>query len=340
MSHASPTSESTAASAESRTALRSPAVIYNPTKVDLVKLRHSVRDAAARAGWGKPMWFATKENEPGQRAAASALRRGADLVLVAGGDGTVRAVAEALRGSAVPMAILPAGTGNILARNLAVPLNSIDDALAVAFHGDTHRIDLGIVDITRPDQTHEEHAFAVMAGLGIDAKMIANTRTTLKKAVGWLAYIDGTIRSIPTIEPVSLRYSRDDGPVRHVDVHTIMIGNCGQLPGGILLIPDATPDDGVLNIVALRPRGAFGWLRVWNKLTWENGVLRKSVVGRKIIDLSRDVKDVTYWRGRTLRLWVDEPQEFQLDGDEFGLAVQVAASVDAAALAVRVPRTA
>jgi diacylglycerol kinase (ATP) len=338
VSQANPTSEYSPSSARTRTALRQPAVIYNPIKVVLPKLRDSVREAAEAAGWGKPIWFATKEDEPGQRAAASALRRGADLVLVAGGDGTVRAVAEALRGSGVPMAILPSGTGNLLARNLNLPLNSVDDALAVAFDGVTHNIDLGVAVIVRPDHSREEHVFAVVAGLGIDAKMIANTSTTLKKAVGWLAYIDGTIRSIPTLEPVSLRYSRDGGPARHVNVHTIMIGNCGQLPGGILLIPEAKPDDGILDIVALRPHGAFGWIRVWNKLTWENGVLRKSAVGRKIIDLSKDAKDVAYWRARSLQLWVDSPQEFQLDGDEFGEAVQVIARVDAGSLAVQMPR--
>lgn len=340
MSEANPSSEYVATSSTTRAALPQPAVIYNPLKVALPKLRDSVRAAAENAGWGKAMWFATKEDEPGQRAAASALRRGADLILVAGGDGTVRAVAEALRGSTVPMAILPSGTGNLLARNLDLPLNSLEEALAIAFDGETRRIDLGVAAITRPDGVESEHVFAVVAGLGIDAKMIANTSTTLKKAVGWLAYIDGTIRAIPTLEPVSLRYSRDGGPARHVHVHTIMIGNCGQLPGGILLIPDARPDDGTLDIVALRPQGALGWLRVWNKLAWENGVLRKSAVGRKIIDLSKDVKDVAYWRGRTLRLWVEEAQEFQLDGDEFGQAIHVDARVDPGALGVRVAASA
>ena len=116
-----------------------------------------------------------------------------------------------------------------------------------------------------------------------------------------------------------------------------MIGNCGSLPGGLLLIPDAKPDDGILDIVALRPQGAFGWLRVWNKVAWENGVLRKTAVGRKIIDLSKDVKDVAYWRAKDLVLDVVKPQEFQLDGDEFGEATHVHTWIDAGALTVRMP---
>lgn len=318
------------------TQLRQAAVIFNPTKVDLPKLKKAVNAAAKKAGLSPTIWFPTTEEDAGQRVAASAIRRGAQVVLVAGGDGTVRAVAEGLRDSEVSMAVLPSGTGNILARNLDLPLNNVDDAIAIAFHGKNRDIDLGIAAITRADGDREEHVFLVMAGLGIDAKMIANTRSELKKAVGWLAYIDGTIRSIPSLEPVHLRYSRDHGPERRIDVHSIMIGNCGTLPGNILLIPHARPDDGLLDIVALRPQGPFGWLRVWNKIAWENGVLRKSAVGRKIIDLSKDVKDVTYWRAKDLSLWVTSPQEFQLDGDEFGEATHVHTWVDAGALTVRV----
>ena len=314
-------------------------MVYNPIKVDLPKLKKSVNAAAKQADWAPTIWFSTTEEDPGQRVAASAIRRGAEVVLVAGGDGTVRAVAEGLRDSKVAMAVLPSGTGNLLARNLELPINSMDDSIAIAFHGRNHDIDLGIAAITRSDGDREEHVFLVMAGLGIDAKMIANTRSGLKKAVGWLAYIDGTIRSIPSLEPVHLRYSRDKGPERRIDVHSIMIGNCGTLPGNLLLIPDARPDDGMLDIVALRPQGPFGWLRVWNKIAWENGVLRKSAVGRKIIDLSKDVKDVTYWRGEDLSLWVTTPQEFQLDGDEFGEAVHVHAWVDAGALTVRLSQS-
>lgn len=319
-----------------KTAQQQAAVIYNPIKVDLPKLKKAINAAAKSAGWAPTIWFETTEEDPGQGKAASAIRRGADVVLVAGGDGTVRAVAEGLRDSDVALALLPNGTGNLLARNLDLPLNDDADAIEIAFHGDERSIDLGVAEITRPNGDTEEHVFLVMAGLGIDAKMIANTRSDLKKAVGWLAYIDGTIRSLPSLEPVRLTCSRDKGPKKTLDVHSLMIGNCGSLPGGLLLIPDAKPDDGMLDIVALRPQGAFGWLRVWNKVAWENGVLRKTAVGRKIIDLSKDVKDVTYWRGKELSLTVQGPQEFQLDGDEFGEVTHVNSYVDAGALRVRV----
>lgn len=313
------------------------AVVYNPIKVDVDKLKKSVTDASEAAGWRAPAWFETTEDDPGQGVAESAVRRGATVVLAAGGDGTVRAVAEALRDTGVPLVVLPSGTGNLLARNLDLPLTSLDTAVAAAFTGTDRPIDLGLVEITRIDGSTEEHAFLVMAGLGLDAKMIKNTSTKLKKAVGWLAYIDGIARSLPELKPVRLSYQLDGGPLRSVNVHTILVGNCGVLPGGFLLMPDAKPDDGRLDVAALRPRGPLGWAKVWRKVAWENGVLRKSALGRKIIDLSKDVRDVTYLTAREIRMTVEHPQEFQLDGDEFGEAKTVRAWVDPGALTVRVP---
>ncbi|GAB3039739.1 diacylglycerol kinase family protein [Parafrigoribacterium mesophilum] len=313
------------------------AVVYNPIKVDLPKLEAAVLTAEQRAGWGTTLWFATTTEDTGEAAAKLAVRQGADVVLVAGGDGTVRGVAQGLRGSRIPLTLLPSGTGNLLARNLGLVLNDLDSSVGNAFTGADRTIDLGVVELARADGEHEEHVFVVMAGLGIDAKMIALTNSKLKKAVGWLAYVDASVRAIPELEPVRLSYRLDDGPQRPLTAHTVIIGNCGSLPGGILLMPDAKPDDGILDVAALRPRGPFGWLKVWNKLLWENGVLRKSAVGRRIIDLTRDVRDVSYFTCRDLTLEVEAAQAFQLDGDEFGEVVSVHTHVDAGALTVKVP---
>ena len=314
------------------------AVIYNPLKVDILALETVVASAAKEAGWHRTLWFPTTIDDAGQLLVAEAVKQGATLVMAAGGDGTVRAVAEGLRGTGVTMALLPSGTGNLLARNLdLVHFSNLAETVDLAFNGVDRKIDLGLASIVRENGDSEEHVFLVMAGLGLDAKMIAKTNTKLKKAVGWLAYVDAIGRSLPELKPVKLRVSIDGEVPRAVNVHTIIIGNCGKLPGGILLLPDAQPDDGILDFVALRPRGPFGWVNVWNKLAWENGVLRKSALGRRIIDLSRDVKDVTYRKGRDLRLTVENPEEFQLDGDEFGMAKSVHAWVDPGALTVRVP---
>jgi diacylglycerol kinase (ATP) len=313
------------------------AIVYNPTKVDLPKLEAVVKAAERRAGWATTVWLATTESDAGQGMTKEALAGGAAVVVAAGGDGTVRAVAEALRGSGVPLAVVPSGTGNLLARNLSLTLNNIEESIGTAFEGAERKIDLGIAEIVKADDTREEHVFLVMAGLGLDAKMIAKTSSRLKKTVGWLAYVDAGVRAIPELKPVRLRYSLDGGAEKAARFHTIMVGNCGTLPGGILLLPDARPDDGILDIAALRPSGPFGWLKVWNKVAWENGVLRKSALGRSLIDLTADVKDVLYFRARDIRLTVETPQEFQLDGDEFGLAKSVHTWADAGALTVKVP---
>lgn len=313
------------------------AVIYNPIKVDLPRLEKQVAKAEASAGWDTTQWYPTSVEDAGQSVTKTAIEQGAAVVLAAGGDGTVRAVAEALRDSGVPIALIPSGTGNLLARNLELTLTDQVASIRAAFTGTDRRIDLGIAEIERADGTSEEHTFLVMAGLGLDAKMIALTNPKLKKAFGWLAYIDAGVRAIPDLKPVKLRFSIDGQPERTTSVHTIIVGNCGSLPGGILLIPDAKLDDGLLDIAALKPSGLFGWLKVWNKVAWENGVLRKSAFGRSIIDLTADVKDVLYATGTDLRMTVEQPQEFQLDGDEFGEAKSVHAWVDPGALTVKIP---
>jgi diacylglycerol kinase (ATP) len=313
------------------------AVVYNPIKVDATKLRAEIDRAATSAGFEKTLWFETTIDEAGQNLTKQAIEQGATVVIAAGGDGTVRAVAEGLRNSGAALGLLPSGTGNLLARNLDMGVPNTEKALGIIFTGRDRVIDLGLAAITRADGTVQEHVFLVMAGLGLDAKMIANTNSKLKKAVGWLAYVDGMGRSLPELHPVKFRFSIDDAPWKATAAHTVMVGNCGVLPGGVLLIPDAKLDDGVLDIMALRPEGPFGWLKVWNKIAWENGVLRKSAAGRKIIDLSRDVRSVTYRTGKDLKLIVAEPEEFQLDGDEFGEVTAVHSWVEPGALRVRVP---
>lgn len=313
------------------------AIVYNPIKVDLQKLRKSVEKSETDHGWDRTKWYATSESDAGQGVTKEALKKGAAVVVAAGGDGTVRAVAEALRDSAVPISLLPSGTGNLLARNLDLNLSNLDACVETAFAGNAHSIDLGIATITREDGTEEEHVFLVMAGIGLDAKMIAKTNPRLKKAVGWLAYVDAGMRALPELKPVRLRYRLDGQVEKSLNAHTLIVGNCGSLPGGILLLPDAKPDDGILDIAALKPRGRFGWLRVWNKIAWENGVLRKSAAGRMIIDLTADVRDVAYFRGRRLRAKLENPQEFQLDGDEFGMVTMIDCTTDAGGLSVKVP---
>ena len=317
-------------------ALPNAAVVYQPFKTDLAALQASVARHETRLGWAPTQWYETAEHDAGLSAARRAVADGASVVLAAGGDGTVRAVAEGMRGSGVPMAVVPQGTGNLLARNLGMPLGSIETSVCAAFTGKNRPVDLGLLTIIREDETESTHVFLVLAGMGLDARTITATKSRLKKRVGWLAYVDAGLRTMIKDRPLKIHYSVNREPAKPLSVYTVMIGNCGLLPGGVLLIPDAEIDDGMLDVVALRPLGPFSWLRIWNKIGWENGVLRKSKAGRMIIDLVNDTKSVNYLRARDYMLSVPQPEPIQLDGDGFGLAVAVNGTVDPGGLIVRV----
>jgi diacylglycerol kinase (ATP) len=302
------------------------AVIYNPIKVNIKNLKAMVKAAEAAAGWNKSLWFETSVLDPGGEVTNKALARGADVVLAAGGDGTIRAVAESLRGTSVPLALLPAGTGNLLARNMALALDNLAHSIETAFTGTARAIDVGVVQAERANGSRTTHVFLVMAGVGLDAQMAANTNAMLKARVGWIAYIDAIARAVRDNNRVKVRYSVDGGPQGSATVNTVIVGNCGLLPGGIQLLPEAVIDDGVFDIVAFRPGGFVGWVQIYVKLVWENGILRRSTVGRRIISMSREVRALRYLRGSELTLRLEHPEEFELDGDPFGEAIALKAT--------------
>jgi diacylglycerol kinase (ATP) len=313
------------------------AVVYNPTKVDLEELRNAVALAESEAGWSKSLWIETSADDPGTGQAREAVAQGVDVVIAAGGDGTVRAVAEGLHESDIPLALLPAGTGNLLARNMDLTLADLPGSVRTAFSGHDRRIDLGIVEVERPDGSRETKAFVVMAGIGLDAKMAANTNPELKKRFGWVAYIDPIVRAIRDREKIRVRFSVDGGSERTMNVHTVMVGNCGSLPGNILLLPEAAVDDGVFDIVALRPNGFVGWVQITTKIFWENGVLRRNSVGRRLAGLTREVRALRYIKAAKITARLDRPEDFELDGDDFGFVTAFRTSIDPLALSVRVP---
>lgn len=314
------------------------AVIVNPTKVDVDELRAAMKRAESEGGWASTLWLETAVDDPGQGPARAAVEAGVTAVVVAGGDGTVRAVAEGLLESGIPMVLVPAGTGNLLARNLGLPIGKLSDSVRRGFDGVDHAIDVGIAEITRADGSTETHAFVVMVGIGLDAKMINATNPELKKRVGWLAYVEATARIARDVDAVRVRYTLDGSPERTATVHTLLIGNCGTLPGGMLLLPEAEIDDGLLDVVAMRPRSIWGWMRVSYALVWENGVLQRSKLGRRILAADKRVRALRYFQGRRMTLAFDRAEDFEIDGEAMGEVQSIAVRVAAASLVVRVPR--
>ena len=318
-------------------ARRQAALVYNPIKVDEKHLRTRVRALSREAGWEHPAFYPTTIEDPGQGATAQALARAVDVVLVAGGDGTVRAVSEAVANTGVPLAILPSGTGNLLARNLGLPLADPDEMIRAALGDFRHAIDIGWARLTREDGEHEEHAYVVLAGVGLDADMIANTRPDLKRSVGWIAYVDGAARSLVGAEPFRSVFQIDDGRLHSTKVHSILFANCGTLPAGISLIPDASITDGLLDVAVIQPTGMWGWLGVWRKIWWDNSVLRRSRAGRRVLERRGRDASVHYFRGVAAEAAVTSPTSIELDGDEFGTAVRVTCRVDPGALLLALP---
>src|SRR6478752_6962263 len=170
---------------------RSLTVVYNPVKVDdLDATKALVGSAATTHGWDEPTWIATTAEETGEKQGREAVESGADVVASLGGDGTVRAVASALVGTDSALGLLPGGTGNLLARNLGLPIDSLENAVEAMLGGTERRIDVGLMRVSdkpiRPRESHgthdggaqvddDEEVFLVMAGLGLDGQVMAGT---------------------------------------------------------------------------------------------------------------------------------------------------------------------
>jgi diacylglycerol kinase (ATP) len=317
---------------------RRAALVYNPIKVDPAALREKVIHHAMRAGWQHPLFYETTVEDLGQGVTREALRAGADAVLVAGGDGTVRAVAEAVAGSGVPLTIVPSGTGNLLARNLNLPLLDTERMIAATFDGDVLPTDVGVARIVREDGSTEIASFVVMAGIGLDAAMIANTRPVLKKSVGWVAYVDGAARSLPSAKPFRVMYQLDGHRLHSAKVQSVLFANCGALPAGIALIPDASITDGELDVAVIQPTGWFGWIGVWRKVWWDNSVLRRFRAGRMVLERRGRDTSIRYLRGVGIETATSPAQPIELDGDEFGEATRIRCEVEPGALLAVVPR--
>ncbi|GAA1584781.1 diacylglycerol/lipid kinase family protein [Leucobacter aridicollis] len=316
-------------------------IVWNPSKVAESELSAAVAAAVASSGREPDLhWFETTVADPGGAAAREALAAGCTVVVAAGGDGTVRAVAGALGGLGAragegspraDLGIIPLGTGNLLARNLGVPLGDPESAFARVLAGEAQPLDLGEVTLTRADGASEAEAFVVMVGFGIDAQMIVETDDDLKEKAGWLAYVESLGRATAETEVVEFSLSLDGADRHPEEAHTLLVANCGTLQGGITLLPDAEPDDGELDLLVLRADGIAAWLDTMRNMVWENGLKRLLTGG----DRAESSASTGHLRARTVRVELPHPHAFEVDGDDFEDVVSFEARVLPAALRVR-----
>ncbi|MGN0063484.1 MAG: phosphatase PAP2 family protein [Nocardioides sp.] len=293
-------------------------VVLNPIKVeDAGQFRSIVTAMAAESGWSEPQWQYTTIEDPGTGMARAAIEGEADLVLVCGGDGTVREVCATLAGTGIPVGIIPAGTGNLLARNLDIPLY-LRSAIDVGLNGQDRAIDLVEVSGDGFEDTH----FMVMAGMGFDAAIMEGVNDDIKKKVGWLAYVISGLKSL-MFPAIKVEISVDGGEFTTHRARTVVVGNVGYLQAGMPLLPDATIDDGQVDVVLLHPKKFLSWLPLAVR------VLAKSQRTDELIDRFTGASVV-------VRAATDVPR--QLDGDSVGAGKELRMECIHGRLLVRVPR--
>ncbi|MEV0734218.1 diacylglycerol kinase family protein [Polymorphospora sp. NPDC050346] len=288
------------------------AVVVNPAKVtDLGELRATVDGALARAGWAEPMWLETTVDDPGEGQTRHAVEAGVEVVFACGGDGTVMSCVAGLVGTEVALAILPAGTGNLLAANLGLSTD-LAAGIEVAVERGLRQLDVGRLG---------DRYFVVMAGMGFDAKMLAATSEKTKARIGWPAYVVGAVRHLRD-RPMRVQIRVDDRPPVRTRARTVLVANVGRLQGGVTLLPNAEPDDGLLDVAVLTPRTIRHWLAMGWALVRRRGRVPRMQV----------------YRGRQVSITSNREQPRELDGDLIEPGRALEATVRPAALWLCVPR--
>ncbi len=285
---------------------------------DLSLLRRRVEAEVLSAGWEPTLWLETTPQDSGAKAARQALDEGVDLVMVVGGDGTVRAVCATLAGSQVPVALVPAGTGNLLARNLSVPLDT-DSALRLALFGQTRRIDVVRLRAHGADGQVRQDRFVVMAGMGLDAQIMEDTDSDLKKLIRSGAYAVAAVsNAVP--KPFTVSVALDGAPAQHREIVMALLGNVGTITAGMTLFPSAEPDDGRVDLMLASPERMTDWARLGAQI----------LTGRELEGFNRT-------SARRVVLSSPSPVPYELDGDLAGKAVRLEAEVEPHALRVVAP---
>lgn len=298
------------------------ALVINPVKNNADEVRKLVVAATRDMGMGDVLILETTEDDPGTQMAADAKTAGVKVVIAAGGDGTVRTVAEQLVGSDIRLGIVPMGTGNLLARNLKLPIDDFDACIAAALNGAAKKIDTLDMRLQDKDGERHRHTALVIGGVGLDAEVMGDTRDDLKAKAGWIAYGEAGLRHLPG-DRQDATIAVDGGSPRRYKIRSVLVANCGTLQGGLELLPDAKLDDGLLDVMVLSPRHVLDWARI----------AAKTMVGHRV-----KIPVMETLQGTRVQIRFEKPIVSQLDGDSTGNVTGIDARLVEDSLTVMLPR--
>jgi diacylglycerol kinase (ATP) len=270
-----------------------------------------LRDVLAEEGVTDPLWYEVKKSRRAAKRARRAAAKGADVIFVWGGDGTVQRCLDAVAGSGAVIAILPAGTANLLATNLHVP-DDLTEAVRTGLHGNRRELDTGSVN--------GEH-FAVMAGAGFDARVIAGADLAMKDRLGRVAYLLTGARSL-FARRVHATVDVDGRRFFEGSASSVLAANVGTVLGGVEVFPAARPDDGLLELGVVTARNPADWARVF---------------GRVLLRSSQRSPFIEVTRGRSFRIRFDRELPYELDGGARGAATDLCIEVHPRSVTICVP---
>lgn len=269
-----------------------------------------LRTALSDCGVTDPIWYQVPKSKKAPKKAEEAVKKGAELLLVWGGDGTIRRCLDAVAGTGVPIGILPAGSANLLAGNLGIR-EDLDAALETALHGSVRLLDVGVLNDER---------FAVMAGTGFDAVMVRDADDR-KDQLGRFAYVLSGMNALST-DRVQTTIDVDGHRWFRGWTSCVLVGNVGVVTGGLAVFPKAQPDDGELEIGIVTADGPWEWARVFM------GVVRGKPARSPLVRITKG-------KHFDVRLGRDLP--YEVDGGDRDPTDRLEIHVEPLAVAFRVP---
>ena len=257
------------------------------------------------------LWYEVSKSRKAAKKARRARKAGAELIFVWGGDGMVQRCVDALAGSDIPVAIVPAGTANLLAANLDIP-QDVAEAVRIGFHGTRRTLDLGKIN---------GECFAVMAGAGFDGAMIRQADRSLKDRLGRLAYVWTALQHVKD-RAVPVKIHIDGTKWFDGKASCVLLGNVGMITGGIRAFDDAKPDDGWLELGVTTAEGALAWART---------------LGRMAAGRSDRSPFVRITRAKAADITFGAPMTYELDGGARESVTRLKARINPGALTLCVP---